>query len=270
MGASWAGLAPRRRLLLGGIALVLVIVVAIVVVRAVAGRDGVRSGYPDQGRPGPVLLVPGYGGGQTGLNALAARIRATGRSATVLSLPGDGTGDLVEQAAILNKAVTEALRQGAPSVDLVGYSAGGVVVLLWTVRYGGEHSARRVVTLGSPLHGARIAATGAALAPGLCPTACQQLAPGSSLLAEIDRSRVPDRLPWLSIWTRDDQTVQPPESAQLPGAVNVAVQDVCPDAPVQHGQLPTDALVTGMVLRATGTATVAAPRPADCAGLRAA
>ena len=122
------------------------------------GTGGRQPGRGPLGVPGSGAARAGAAGprirgepGNAGLNALAARIRATGRSATVLSLPGDGTGDLVEQAAILNKAVTEALRQGAPSVDLVGYSAGGVVVLLWTVRYGGSTPARRVVTLGSPV-----------------------------------------------------------------------------------------------------------------------
>ncbi len=265
-----AGLAPRRRLLVAGVLLLVVAVAAALTVRACAGRAGTPSGYPDQSRPGPVLLVPGYGGSQAALSVLAARIRTTGRPATVLRLPGDGTGDLAAQAATLDGAVTAQLGRGAPSVDVVGYSAGGVVALLWVTRYGGEHSARRVVTLGSPLHGAQLAATGSALVPDACPAACQQLAPGSSLLRELDGTPLPARLPWLSIWTADDQTVRPPDSARLDGAVNVPVQNVCPDAHVQHGQLPTDQLVTGLVLRGIGTAAPTLPGPADCAPLRSA
>jgi triacylglycerol esterase/lipase EstA (alpha/beta hydrolase family) len=264
-----AGLAPRRRLLVVAVAVLVLAVAATLAVRAVAGRGGHPSGYPDQSRPGPVLLVPGYGGGQGALSVLATRIRATGRAATVLTLPGDGTGDLAAQAAVLDGAVRAALRGGAPSVDVVGYSAGGVVARLWVARYGGEHAARRVVTLGSPLHGAQLAATGAALVPGACPTACQQLAPGSGLLRELDGDALPARLPWLSVWTADDQTVVPPDSARLDGAVNVPVQSVCADARVEHGGLPTDPLVTGLVLRGLGTAVPAPPGPADCTALRA-
>jgi triacylglycerol esterase/lipase EstA (alpha/beta hydrolase family) len=249
---------------------VLVLLLAIaVVVRAYAARTPAPLGYPDQSRPGPVLLVPGYGGGQAALSVLAGRIRSTGRSATVLTLPGGGTGDFVEQAATLDVEVARALAQGAPSVDLVGYSAGGVAVLAWARHYGGEHVARRVVTLGSPLHGTQLAAAGSALAPGACPAACRQLAPGSTLLTELDRAGATDRLPWLSLWTSNDQTVVPPDSARLTGALNVSVQSVCPGAYVQHGQLPTDPLVTGLVLHAIGTAPIASPKPADCAGLRA-
>jgi pimeloyl-ACP methyl ester carboxylesterase len=267
--SAWRGFAPRRRLLVVGVLLVVIAIAATVTVRACTGRAGRPSGFPDQSRPGPVLLVPGYGGSQSALSVLAQRVRATGRSATVISLPGDGTGDLTQQATVLDRAVTAELGRGAPSVDVIGYSAGGVVVRVWVARYGGVHAARRVVTLGSPLHGAQLAATGAALVPGACPTACQQLAPGSALLRELDGVPLPARLPWLSVWTQDDQTVQPPDSARLSGAVNVALQSVCPDAHVEHGQLPTDQLVTGLVLRDIGAAGSSAPQPADCAPLRA-
>jgi triacylglycerol esterase/lipase EstA (alpha/beta hydrolase family) len=261
-------LAPRRRLLVVLVLGVVVVVLAATLVRAYLDRVARPAGSPDQSRPGPVLLVPGYGGGQGALSALAARIRAAGRSAQVVPLPGDGTGDLTAQAAVLDGAVVRALRAGAPSVDLVGYSAGGVVIRLWLARFGHAPAARRVITLGSPLHGARIAAIGSALVPDACPTACQQLVPGSSLLAGLDATPLPAGLPWLSIWTQDDETVTPPDSARLPGAVNVPVQTVCADARVQHGQLPTDPLVIGLVLRAIGTAPVAVPGRADCAPLR--
>ncbi len=252
-----------------GAVLLVVLLAGTVLVRACTGGASSRSGFPDQSRPGPVLLVPGYGGGTAGLSVLAGRIRATGRAATIVTLPGDGTGDLAGQAAALDTAVTRALRGGAPSVDVVGYSAGGVVALLWLARHDGVHVARRVVTLGAPMHGTRVAAAGSAAVPGACPTACQQLAPGSGLLAELAGVTVPDRLPWLSVWTDDDRTVVPPDSARLSGALNVAVQTVCPGVYVEHGQLPTDPLVAGLVLRALGTAALATPGPGDCDRLRA-
>ena len=57
-------------------------------------------------------------------------------------------------------------------------------------RHDGVHLARRVVTLGSPLHGEQIAAVGSALVPGACPIACQQLVPGSALLTRLDGERL--------------------------------------------------------------------------------
>jgi triacylglycerol lipase len=259
------GLSPRRRLLVIGIALVVAAGVVAAVVAAVRGSSAVTvSGYPPQDRPGPVLLVPGYGGQTSSLFPLAARIRSTGREATVISLPGNGTGDLNADAAVLNAAVNTALRGGAPSVDVIGYSAGGVVALLWARQDDGSGKARRVITLGSPFHGAQIAAGAEGFVPGACPTACQQLVPGSTLLAGLDATPVPYRPRWLSLWTTDDQVVTPPTSARLAGAVNVPVQSLCPAEQISHDQLPSNPVVTAIVLQAIGAGPLQAPTPAVC------
>lgn len=261
-----------RRVLVTVLALVLLAGGGLVGVRVFGGGGselvdvpvpGVR---PAQDEPGPVLLVPGYGGGRRALLVLAERIEATGRDASVLRLPGDGTGDLSAQVDVLDAAVEKALAAGAPSVDLVGYSAGGVVAALWVARNDGERRARRVVTLGAPLDGTTVAGFAATLSPQECPAACRQLAPDSPLFTELAAARVGEALPWLSVWTTDDELVTPPETARLPGAVNVALQDVCPGARVTHGALPTDRASTGLVL----TALAGAPLEVvgDCASLR--
>ncbi|UOZ10318.1 lipase [Amycolatopsis sp. WQ 127309] len=261
--AWWRGISPRRRLMLSGVAVVVVAVVVAAVVVTSGTSAAPQAGTPDQDKPGPVLLVPGYGGGQGALNELAAHIRqTTGRTTEVLTLAGDGTGDLLEQVAVLSSAVERAYAAGAPSVDVVGYSAGGVVARLWVGREGGEHQARRVVTLGAPMHGTGLAAAGGALVPGACPTACVQLAPGSALLQEMAKDPIPSTLPWLSVWTERDETVTPPDSAQVDGAVNVALQQVCPGNQAGHGDLPTDPAVTELVLQALGTTPLEAP--AEC------
>ncbi|MEU0535531.1 lipase family alpha/beta hydrolase [Amycolatopsis tolypomycina] len=261
--AWWGGLSPRRRLMLSSVAVGVVAVVVIALIAGSGAKAAPQAGTPDQDKPGPVLLVPGYGGGRGALETLAERIRqATGRPAEVLTLAGDGTGDLVEQAAVLAEAVEKAYEQGAPSVDVVGYSAGGVVARLWVGREGGAHQARRVVTLGAPMHGTGLATAGGALVPGGCPAACVQLAPGSSLLQELAKQPLPPGLPWLSLWTENDETVTPPDTARLDGAVNVSLQEVCPGNAAGHGDLPTDPAVTEIVLQALGTTPLEAP--AEC------
>jgi triacylglycerol lipase len=241
-----------------GVTAVAVVALLVVLGVRIFGGEGDDGARPDQGRPGAVVLVPGYGGSRAALTRLADRLDAAGRATDVLTLPGDGTGDLLAQADRLDRAVRGALRAGAPSVDVIGYSAGGVVTRLWVDRHDGARVARRIVTLGSPLHGARIAGVGAALAPDACPEACRQLAPGSDLLAELDQP-LPAGLPWLSIWTENDETVQPPDSARLAGAVNVPLQRICPSSRAGHGDLPTDPQVTALVLDALGTSPLTVP-----------
>jgi hypothetical protein len=262
-------LSPRRRRFVAGLAgLVAVIVVAVLVSVLVsgggAGTTPPAAGPPAQDRPGPVLLVPGYGGSTGSLSVLARRIRATGRTATVLHLPGHGTGSLIADAGVLNAAVSRALRGGAPSVDVIGYSAGGVTTLLWARQDDGARKARRVITLGSPFHGTQLASAAEAFVPGACPAACQQLVPGSGLLTQLDATAVPARPRWLSLWSTGDTTVTPPDSARLGGALNVPIQSVCPAAQVSHSQLPTNPAVTAMVLRALGSGPVIGPSASDC------
>lgn len=274
-------MSPRRRALLVVLATLAVLAAVVVGVRLAPSVPAPEPpGPPAQDRPGPVLLVPGYGGGRGPLLELAARLESTGRDAQVLTLDGDGTGDLTAQVEVLDDAVDAALAAGAPSVDLVGYSAGGVVTGLWVAREDGASKVRRVVTLGAPLGGTDVAGLGAALVPDACPVACRQLTPGSAEITELAAAGVGARIPWLSVWTADDTLVTPPETARLPGAVNVEVQAVCPGRRVGHSGLPTDPVVTGLVLRALSTVpitqTVPATEPvptsdtADCSTLRAA
>jgi triacylglycerol esterase/lipase EstA (alpha/beta hydrolase family) len=264
-----AGLAPaRRRLLLGLLALLLVAVavgVAVVVPR-------LRSAPPvAQDELGPVLLVPGYGGATGGLDQLASRLIAAGRDATVVPLPGDGTGDLNAAADTLGGAVRAALtRTGAASVDVVGYSAGGVVARLWAAG-GGAALARRIVTLGSPHHGTELADLADGVLPGECPAGCRQLGSGSALLRRLNAGdETPDGPTWISLWTTQDQTVTPPDSARLEGALNIPVQAVCTGARVSHGDLPSDPLVEQLVLTELRAGAPAHLGPADCARLTAA
>jgi len=153
------GVSPSRRLLLQCVALVAVVLaVALVAARLTRSDVRPRLAAVPQDRPGPVLLVPGYGGSTTSLQVLAGRLRAAGRDASVVTLPGEGTGDLVAQARVLDAAARAAVAAGAPSVDVVGYSAGGVVVRLWARNRRGVRPRRlpdRVPAAGSGQHAAQ-------------------------------------------------------------------------------------------------------------------
>jgi triacylglycerol lipase len=239
-------LAPARRRLVGsllGLLALLVVAGAAAVVLPRLGGSEVRP-VSQGGRP-PVLLVPGYGGGTAGLEVMASALRREGREVTVVLLAGDGTGDLRQQAAVLQRAVEAT---NSHSVDVVGYSAGGVTVRLWALAYDGGSVARRIVTLGSPQHGSALAALASDLTPGSCPMACRQLATDSDLLRRLNRGdETPDGPAWVSIWTTDDRVSTPPDTASLVGALDFSVQQVCPRAQVSHGELPESPVVIAMV-----------------------
>jgi triacylglycerol lipase len=226
--------------------------VATLLVRAAAS---VADPVP-QDQPGPVLLVPGYGGDTSSLIPLEAALRAAGRTVRIVAPEGDGTGDLRAQAARLAHLAEQVRREaGAPSVDVIGYSAGGVVARLWVRDHGGASLARRVLTLGSPHHGSQSATLGRDLAGG-CPEACEQLAPDSDLLRRLNAGdETPGGPQWVTVRTSRDEIVTPIDSAALDGALNLLVQDVCPGATTTHGGLPSDPVV----LAALGSTLVTGP-----------
>lgn len=282
--ARWV--APRRRLAISLLALVLVAaVVALALVLHPAGSSGVTrttgtgsgataatSTAVDQSVQGTVLLVPGYGGGTSGLRVLAGALAAAGREVQVVDAVDGGTGDLADQADALQRAARTALDGGAPSVDVVGYSAGGVVVRLWLAGDGAGEPVRRVVTLGSPHQGTDLARFAAVNAPQDCPLACQQLEPGSSLLTSLPQVPGADRgVRWTSAWSADDQVVVPPaDASSLRGAVDVELQQVCSASTVDHGRLVTDPLPVGLVDAALdGPVLEAAPPSSSCDALTA-
>jgi triacylglycerol esterase/lipase EstA (alpha/beta hydrolase family) len=258
-------LAPaRRRLVLAVIGLAVAAmlgIVAAVVVPQVGSSDPPVHPVPQDAQP-PVLLVPGYGGGTAGLTELAAALRRAGHRVSVVPLAGDGTGDLRRQAAVLQQAVR---RTGSASVDVVGYSAGGVIARLWLRAYGGGSVARRIVTLGSPHHGTDLASLATDVAPDSCPAACRQLATGSSLLRGLDDGdETPPGPRWVSIWTTDDLVSTPPTTASLAGALDFSVQSVCPGRFVSHGELPTDVAVQQMVVDELARSLPAVPPATVC------
>jgi len=245
-------------------ALALLLVLALVVTVVVRTRTGAADPVP-QHTLGPVLLVPGYGGNGNSLMPLASSLRSAGRRTVIVPEVGDGTGDLSVQAAQLAEVAKQAMQDsGAPSVDVIGYSAGGVVARLWVRDQGGDRVARRVLTLGSPQHGTSQAALGLEVAGG-CPVACEQLVPDSDLLRRLNAGdETPVGPAWVTLRSTSDQVVTPVDSAALDGALNLVIQDFCPDSTATHGALPTDPVTLAALSSALGPETPAPPSDVAC------
>ena len=258
-------LSPSRRrfvlLVVLGVLVAAIVGASVLLVRA--RHDRVRP--VAQGDPGPVLLVSGYGGSTSSLAPLAEALRQAGRDAVVVPAVGGGTGDLDAQAVALGKQADAALtRFHASSVDVVGYSAGGVVARTWVRDHGGGSVARRVLTVGSPQHGTTVAEQALGLA-GECPQACEQLAPDSELLRSLNaRDETPPGPVFVSVWSTADRTVVPADSARLSGAANLTVQSVCPRARTSHGDLPGDPVVLALLESALGRAAPSVPTGVTC------
>lgn len=258
-------LSPARRRFAVGVVVLAVIAVASAIGAALLRRDPpVRPVAQD--RSGPVLLVPGYGGSTVALEVLADALETAGRDVRIVEASGPGTGDLREGAADLARAVEATLEEtGAPSVDVVGYSAGGVVLRLYVADLGGGSTVRRAVTLASPHHGTDLASLAISLGTRACPMACEQLDPDSDLLRGLNAGvEAPAGPVWVVLWTEDDKTVVPPVSGDLEGALGYAVQSICPALTVAHRDIPRTPAVIAMVESALGTPEPVEPDASVC------
>jgi triacylglycerol lipase len=228
---------------------------AVALTAAVLVLAGCGGDEPDSR---PVLLLPGYGGSPAGLMDLAATLEEDGRTAIVVPLAAAGTDDLRDQVALVDAAAQEALDDNdSDSVDVVGFSAGGLVARLWVAGGGAPH---RVVTLATPNHGTELV-----LGIDDCPPACQQLGPGSDVMLELnDGDETPDGTQWVTIWSDGDDAVLPPESARLDGALDITIQSVCPGLAIRHTDTPDDPAVVAMVSAVLAGDEAGVPENVDC------
>ena len=119
----------------------LVIVVGALVIVLVAGV--LSSWWRAQSRwrcrrpvhAGSVIVVPGYGGSRSDLAPIVESSGAKDATAIVFQPTEGGTGDLRVQARRLADLAQRTIdRTGVASVDVVGYSAGGVIARLFVQR----------------------------------------------------------------------------------------------------------------------------------------
>ena len=122
---------------------------------------------------------------------------------------------------------------GAPRVMIVAHSMGGLVTRAYLRKHGRRRVAR-VVTIGAPHHGSVLAW----FFPG---RSLAQMRPGNPWLAELNGERLDPALRFVSLWSWHDSMVAPQTSAELPGAVDVAL------AGIGHNALLGDAGVFAFV-----------------------
>ncbi len=174
-------------------------------------------------------------------------------------------GDIPTSARQLGDFVSRVRSQtGAPQVDLVGWSQGGMMPRWYMDQDGGAPFVHALVGLAPSNHGTTVdglssllTATTALGLPAVtsligCPACTQQLV-GSSFLAALNRGG--DATPGVQetvIETAYDQVVTPYQSAFLAGADNITLQQQCPLDFTDHLGIPYDSAALQDVLNALG------------------
>jgi triacylglycerol esterase/lipase EstA (alpha/beta hydrolase family) len=173
-----------------------------------------------------------------------------------------GTGEIRNSAQELNAFVDKVrAATGAPEVDLVGHSQGGMMPRWYLKFLGGASEVNTLVGLSPSNHGTTVAGIGllARFFPGgsqftgaLCP-ACEEQIVGSQFLAELNSGG--DTVPGVEytvIQTRYDQVVTPYTSAFLsgPNVKNILLQNQCILDLGDHLSMPYDHIAAADVLTA--------------------
>jgi triacylglycerol lipase len=161
----------------------------------------------------PVLLVHGIGDNRSIFTVLARVLRRRGFGvvhAVNFSVLTPVTGDIREAAVQLGHHVERLrIRTGSDVVHVIGHSLGGVIARYYVQCLGGDEAVATLVTMGSAHHGS-------ALATMLPPTRLvRQLRPGSGLVAEFARPAPDCRTRFLSVWSHQDPTMIPRNSARI-------------------------------------------------------
>lgn len=159
----------------------------------------------------PVLLVHGiWDTGDGRFGRMKPYLERAQLSVHTLNLvPNNGEAALTDLARQLDGHIRTSFPAGE-TIDLVGFSMGGLVSRYYVQRLGGLHRVRKLLTIGTPHRG-----TWTAFLRGY--SGARDMRPGSAFLQDLNSDlHVLDALSFTSIWTPLDLMIVPAASSRLP------------------------------------------------------
>ena len=187
--------------------------------------------------PDPILFVHGWNSSGSIWSTMIGRFAADGYAADRLHSWSYNTSQSNRTtAAQLGVKVDEILAAtGAPKVDVISHSMGGLSSR-WYVKFlGGDAKVDEWVSLGGPNHGTDTA--------NFCwQTSCTEMRVGSTFLRDLNAGdESPGAVRYATWWSPCDSVINPDSSVAVSGATNT--QTAC----LGHSDLYTDATVYGQV-----------------------
>jgi len=155
----------------------------------------------------PIIMLHGFG--MTGAQWvwMAQRLRARGHG-PIYDLNYFSPLSVERSARRLGRFVEAVLeRERCAEADIIAHSLGGVVARYYIERLSGGRKIARLITIGTPHAGTRLGRF------GLGVPAARDLCGDSVLLTELGPVRA--GASYVSVWSRADAVVQPPESASI-------------------------------------------------------
>jgi triacylglycerol esterase/lipase EstA (alpha/beta hydrolase family) len=170
----------------------------------------------------PVLLVHGFLGTRGSMFVLERRMIGDGLCVFSFNLGSLNTRDIRASAFLIHRKIESILAQTpVQKIDIVGHSMGGLIGLYYAKKLGGHEKVRRLVMMGTPLHGTW-AALGGVATVGMLSASSWQLLPISRFLKELKRGPMPADVEVYSVAAVDDW-VTPLASTDMPGITHIRV-----------------------------------------------
>jgi triacylglycerol lipase len=186
----------------------------------------------------PILFVHGWNSSGSTWNTMIGRFAADGWTAAQLNNWSYNTAQSnVTTAGQVNTKVDQIrAATGAPQVDIITHSMGGLSTRYYLKNLGGTAEVDEWVSLGGPNHGTTTA--------NLCfwNTSCFEMRPNSTFLNALNSGdETPGTVIYGTWWSPCDEIINPDSSVSLVGATNT--QTAC----MSHGDLHQNATVYGQV-----------------------
>lgn len=183
----------------------------------------------------PVVLVGGFANLASGWNEWKRSLEADGFQVFVFDPPTVGLGDMEASARAVADFIAEVRRRTGRTVDVIGFSEGGVLARMAVARLGSLGLVDRLISLATPHGGIPLSGLYDALASigflkRAIPVAAGQLVDGSELLERTSREDAhlragghPQAPRYASIFSRTLDPIVTPMASWLEGSFNVPV-----------------------------------------------
>jgi pimeloyl-ACP methyl ester carboxylesterase len=170
----------------------------------------------------PVLLIHGFLGTRGSMYLLERRLVDDRFVVVSFNIGTLNVRDIRRSAFLIHRKIERILAQ-TPSqrIDIIGHSMGGLIGLYYVKKLGGHARVRKLILMGTPVHGTWSALAGVATL-GLWSTSSWQLLPRSRFLDELAQGPIPPNVEVHTIAAARDWVVPLP-TTRLRGANNMTV-----------------------------------------------
>ena len=178
--------------------------------KVVAGKSDTLSEAVLQADRNPVVLIHGISDTKAVFWKMSAYLERMGWSVHSLNLtPNNGTLGLDQLAQQVGDYIARNF-EPEQTLDLVGFSMGGLVSRYYIQRLGGIERVQRYINISAPNNGTLTAYL-------LSRIGCLQMRPKSEFLQDLNQDyQMLDRLNFTRLWTPFDLMIFPANSSQMP------------------------------------------------------